>query len=232
MHACVHVFVCVCVCVCVLSCVRLCNPMECRVPGTSVHGIFQSRILDWIVISSSRGCTWPRDWSHVSHVSCTGRWIFFTTVPPGEALLLRTVFCKWRKLHRDHFYYWSVSFKTHKNFTQYWLYLEIKITYKNSSDFYFIPCGDLWFTTQCLNAIYSLRELTDTTSANRSLFWLNLKDFFFFWEPTEKMILKERIYERGERSFQILKISHSFYIYAEKKLWITAHQILHQVRVE
>ena len=33
----------------------LCNPMDCNPPGSSVHGILQARILDWVVVSSSRG---------------------------------------------------------------------------------------------------------------------------------------------------------------------------------
>ena len=37
------------------SCPTLCNPMDCGIPGSSVHGIFQARILEWVVISFSRG---------------------------------------------------------------------------------------------------------------------------------------------------------------------------------
>ena len=38
-------------------------------PGSSVHGIFQARILKWVVISSSKGCSWLKNWTRVS---CTG----------------------------------------------------------------------------------------------------------------------------------------------------------------
>ena len=51
----------------------LCNPMDCSSPGCSVHGILQARILEWIIISFSRVSSWPRDWTQVSYVSCTGR---------------------------------------------------------------------------------------------------------------------------------------------------------------
>ena len=45
---------------CVLSCVRLvCSPTDCSPPGSSVHGIFQARILEWVAISFSRGSFWP-----------------------------------------------------------------------------------------------------------------------------------------------------------------------------
>ena len=49
--------VCVCVCVCVLvprSCPTLCDPMDCSPPGSSVHGILQARILEWVAIPFSR----------------------------------------------------------------------------------------------------------------------------------------------------------------------------------
>ena len=37
------------------SCLTLYNPMDCSLPGSSIHGIFQARILEWVAISSSRG---------------------------------------------------------------------------------------------------------------------------------------------------------------------------------
>ena len=63
------------VCVCsggTLSCVQLCNPMDYSLPGSSVHGIFQARILERHAIFFSRGSSWLRDRTHVSSVSCTG----------------------------------------------------------------------------------------------------------------------------------------------------------------
>ena len=45
----------------VKSCLTLCNPMDCSPPGSSVHGIFQARILEWVAIFSSRGSSQPRD---------------------------------------------------------------------------------------------------------------------------------------------------------------------------
>ena len=58
---------CVCVCVCVFECTRaqlsstLCYPMDCGPPDSSVHGIFQARILEWASIGYSRGSSQPRD---------------------------------------------------------------------------------------------------------------------------------------------------------------------------
>ena len=51
---------------CAQSRLTLCNPMGCNPPGSSVHRIFQARILEWIVISSSRGSSWPRSRAQVS----------------------------------------------------------------------------------------------------------------------------------------------------------------------
>ena len=42
------------VCVCVQSCMTLCDPMDYSLPGSSVQGVFQARILEWVAISSSR----------------------------------------------------------------------------------------------------------------------------------------------------------------------------------
>ena len=62
--------------------VALCNPMDYSPPGSSVHRIFQTRILEWIAISFSRGSSQPRDRTQVSRIA--GR--FFTSWATGEAL--------------------------------------------------------------------------------------------------------------------------------------------------
>ena len=51
------------------SCPTLCNPMDCSPPGSSIHGILQARILEWVAISSSRGSSRPRDRTQVSHIA-------------------------------------------------------------------------------------------------------------------------------------------------------------------
>ena len=47
-------------------CLTLCDPMDSSLPGSSVHGIFQARVLEWVTMSFSRGSSWPRDWTQVS----------------------------------------------------------------------------------------------------------------------------------------------------------------------
>ena len=50
------------------SCPTLCNLVDCSLPGFSVHGILQARTLEWVTISFSRGSSWPRDRTWVSHI--------------------------------------------------------------------------------------------------------------------------------------------------------------------
>ena len=64
------------------------TPMEQNLPGFSVHGILQARILEWIAIPSSRGSSPPRDQTHVSYISC------ITTSTTWEALLNSNIIVK------------------------------------------------------------------------------------------------------------------------------------------
>ena len=54
------------------SCPTLCDPVDCSLPDSSVHGILQARILEWVAISFSRGSSWPRDQTWVFHVAGRG----------------------------------------------------------------------------------------------------------------------------------------------------------------
>ena len=77
--------VCVCVCLCghahvhvpVQSCPTLCDPMDCNPPGSSIRGILQARILEWVTISFSRGSFRPRDQTPISYISCIGRQVLY-----------------------------------------------------------------------------------------------------------------------------------------------------------
>ena len=59
---------------CAQLCLTLCDPMDCSLSGSSVHGILQARILEWAVMPSSRGSSWPRDRPR----SLASRWTSFT----------------------------------------------------------------------------------------------------------------------------------------------------------
>ena len=50
------------------SCPTLCDPVDCSLPGSSVHGILQTRVLEWVAISFSRGSSQARDRIRVSHI--------------------------------------------------------------------------------------------------------------------------------------------------------------------
>ena len=69
------------------SCLTLCDLVNCSPPGSSVPGILQARILEWVAMHSFRGPSQSRDQTHISCSSCiTGR--FFTTEPPGKPMPL------------------------------------------------------------------------------------------------------------------------------------------------
>ena len=77
---------CMCVCVCVLvaqSCLTLCGLMDCNLPGSSVHGIFQARILEWVAILFSRRSSRPG--IKPENPALAGG--FFTTKPPEKPLM-------------------------------------------------------------------------------------------------------------------------------------------------
>ena len=59
------------------SVVSLFDFIDCSLPVSSTHEIFQARILEWSAISSSRASPWPRNQTQVSCISCPGRWILF-----------------------------------------------------------------------------------------------------------------------------------------------------------
>ena len=72
---------------CCSVCPTLCDPMDCSLLGSSVHGIFQARVLEWAAISFSRGSSWPRDRAQVSCIA--GR--RFTIWATREALDFNSV---------------------------------------------------------------------------------------------------------------------------------------------
>ena len=63
------------------SCLTLCDPMDYSLPGSSVHRILQARILEWVAIPFSRGSSWPRGRTQVSHIAGG-----FLSEPPGNSV--------------------------------------------------------------------------------------------------------------------------------------------------
>ena len=74
--------------VCTHLCLALCNPRDCSLPGPSVHGIFQARILEWVAVYFSRGSFQPRDWTWISCVSCVGRQVLYQLSHQGSLFSL------------------------------------------------------------------------------------------------------------------------------------------------
>ena len=68
------------------SCLILCNPIICSPPDSSVHGIFQARILEWVAMPSSRGSSQLIDQTHMSYIFCIACG-FFTHQATREAQL-------------------------------------------------------------------------------------------------------------------------------------------------
>ena len=74
-------------CVQLLNHGTLCGPMDCSIPGSSIRRIFQARILECVAISYSRESSQPRNQTHLSWVSCIGRWIlYYWTIWKAQAL--------------------------------------------------------------------------------------------------------------------------------------------------
>ena len=74
-----------------LSCLTLCNPMDCSLPGSSVHGIFQAIVLEWIAISFSRESSQPRDQTRVSRIVDRGFTFWATREEHWRKLQLPTL---------------------------------------------------------------------------------------------------------------------------------------------
>ena len=65
------------------SCPTFCDPMDCSLPGSSIHGIFQAKVLEWVAIAFSRGSSQPRT---RTHISCIGRQILYRLSCEGSTL--------------------------------------------------------------------------------------------------------------------------------------------------
>ena len=67
------------------SCLTLCDPMDCSLPGSSLHGILQAKILEWVAISFSRGSSQPR----IEPGSPTLQADALTSEPPDENVQIK-----------------------------------------------------------------------------------------------------------------------------------------------
>ena len=83
-------------------CLTLCDPMDRSPPGSSVHGILQARILEWVAISFSGGSSQPRDWAQVSCIA--------SRLSTDWATKEDLIYCiYWHKSHILFFFFFSIS---------------------------------------------------------------------------------------------------------------------------
>ena len=98
-----------CCCSVAKSCQALCDPTDCSPPSSSVHGISQVRIQEWVAIFSPRESIRPRD---QIHVSCNGRRIF-TAELPGKSSYISIYLCKytciWMGIHTYNWQWFILS---------------------------------------------------------------------------------------------------------------------------
>ena len=73
---------------CTQWCLTLCNPMDCSPPHSSVHGILQARIVDWVAMPSSWGSSWSRDWTCISYIYPHWQVGSLPLAPPGKPLYI------------------------------------------------------------------------------------------------------------------------------------------------
>ena len=59
------------------SCLTFCDVMDHTLPGSSIHGVHQSRILEWVAMPSFMGSSQPRDQTHFSYTSSFGKWVLY-----------------------------------------------------------------------------------------------------------------------------------------------------------
>ena len=95
------------------SCLTLCDPVDCSLPGCSVHGILQARILEWVAISFLRGSSRPSDQTWISHIAgrCFTLWATREAQYMGDVLLKR--FKIWKgalKLMQSLFWVYQINF--------------------------------------------------------------------------------------------------------------------------
>ena len=87
-----------------------CNPIGCNLPSSSVHGILQARILEWVAISFSRGSSQPRDWAQVSYIAVRlfTDWTMREAQNHGQLIHYHPALCSFVGSHD---YFWPRSYE-------------------------------------------------------------------------------------------------------------------------
>ena len=154
------------------SCPTLCDPMDCSSPGSSVHGILQPRILEWVAMPSSTGSSWSRDWTLdpesclMSPVLASG---FFTTSMTWEAFspFLQTQFSRKNDLSSHSFLKPQSLFQV-PTILLTMIYYQIKLApFIFLPKFYFHKVQPKWF--MFLHAKYSMKGNRSTMNKRENI---------------------------------------------------------------
>ena len=137
------------------SYLTLCNPMDCKLPGSSVHGIFQARILEWVTISASRGSSQPRDRN--PHLWCLLHWHAdsLLTALPGKLVNFSDINLSSTQL-------------TYKNKTQYSILLSLWFSQNALIYFYWTH---IYFSWTLVFSKLCLLQLTNECSSDMNVDW-------------------------------------------------------------
>ena len=104
------------------SCLTLCNPMNCSPPGSSVHGILQASILEWVAIPFSKGSSQPRDQNRVSHIAGRFKCCFLLYYEVWMMIKIKCDTLSYQSifLFKDFFFQCGPFLKTSLILLQYW----------------------------------------------------------------------------------------------------------------
>ena len=99
-------------------CPTLCNPVDCSLPGSFLHGILQARILEWVAISFSRGSSWPRDQTGVSCIGgrCFNLWATSSVISKNYTTASRCSLCLLIASAYELRIVWRKSYKSYLGF--------------------------------------------------------------------------------------------------------------------
>ena len=100
------------------SCPTLCDPLDCSLPGSSIPGIFQARILEWVAVSFSRGSSPPRDWTWVTRTA--GR--LYHVSYQGSLNLHQVIAGHWRVLGSEAVRYFLKFSQSVQSLNHVWLF--------------------------------------------------------------------------------------------------------------
>ena len=119
---------------CVPTCPTLCDSMGCSPSDSSVHGILQARILEWVAMPSSKGSCWPRDQTCISPISPALVGGFFTTstnledLPPNICIFIYKIFIFYEYIHTNLYVAISLSFSVWLDQPNYYfMYFQITV---------------------------------------------------------------------------------------------------------